>query len=140
MKLQGVGLRILTHDVTRLYDFYTQILGFEVNWGERGWSYVSYSEQGSDKPAFAVFAHDGMVDYPDYESVNRDVMSDKAVYCISVDDVDAAYAELSAKGVPFIGEPRDIPNWYMRCVMFRDPDGNLFEISGPLKSDSAMGV
>ena len=41
---------------------------------------------------------------------------------------DEDYRMLKDKGVCFIGEPRTIKEWYMRCVYFRDPDGNLFEL------------
>jgi len=32
------------------------------------------------------------------------------------------------QGVCFIGEPQTIREWYTRCVYFRDPEDNLFEI------------
>jgi len=38
------------------------------------------------------------------------------------------FPELKEKGICFIGEPQTIKEWYMRCVYFRDPEGNLFEI------------
>jgi glyoxylase I family protein len=42
-----------------------------------------------------------------------------------VDDVDATYAELKAKGVQFHIEPRGDE---VRVAFFRDPDGNLLEL------------
>jgi catechol 2,3-dioxygenase-like lactoylglutathione lyase family enzyme len=45
-----------------------------------------------------------------------------------VDDVDAAYADLTAKGVEFIRQPED-RFWGMRTAHFRDPDGHVWEIS-----------
>jgi catechol 2,3-dioxygenase-like lactoylglutathione lyase family enzyme len=43
-----------------------------------------------------------------------------------VDDVDATYAELSAKGVPFHILPRNAGD--IRLAFFRDPDGNDLEL------------
>jgi len=43
-----------------------------------------------------------------------------------VDDVDATWAELKAKGVSFFIEPRDAGA--MRIAFFRDPDGNPLEL------------
>jgi catechol 2,3-dioxygenase-like lactoylglutathione lyase family enzyme len=41
--------------------------------------------------------------------------------------LDAAHAELSAKGVAFIRPPADYP-WNARCVYFAGPDGELWEL------------
>lgn len=42
-----------------------------------------------------------------------------------VDDVDATYADLKAKGVNFHAEPRGEG---LRTAFFRDPDGNVLEL------------
>jgi catechol 2,3-dioxygenase-like lactoylglutathione lyase family enzyme len=44
-----------------------------------------------------------------------------------VDDVDATYEELRAKGVEFTIEPRS-PFGDLRIAFFRDPDGNSLEL------------
>ncbi|MBN1399234.1 MAG: VOC family protein [Anaerolineae bacterium] len=44
-----------------------------------------------------------------------------------VDDVDATYRELAAKGVEFFIEPRDAIS-DIRMAFFRDPDGNPLEL------------
>ncbi|HEX8363376.1 MAG TPA: VOC family protein [Longimicrobium sp.] len=43
-------------------------------------------------------------------------------------DVRATWAELRDRGVEFIEEPRDQPGGVM--AQFRDPDGNIFVLSG----------
>lgn len=48
-----------------------------------------------------------------------------------VEDVDAVYAGLLAKGVEFIRPPTDRA-WGMRTAHFRDPEGNIWEIARPL--------
>lgn len=53
---------------------------------------------------------------------------DRVIYVIPTDNIDEDYKTLKDKGVCFIGEPQTIKEWYMRCVYFRDPEGNLFEI------------
>lgn len=45
-----------------------------------------------------------------------------------VDDVDVAYQQLRDKGITFVTEPLDRPDWGIRTAHFRDPDGNLIEI------------
>lgn len=46
---------------------------------------------------------------------------------LAVDDVDAAYAELRAKGVEFTGPPRPGLGQTRRLVFCKDPDGTLIE-------------
>ena len=50
-----------------------------------------------------------------------------------VEDVDAAYEELKAKGVTFLRPPTNQP-WGLRTAYFADPEGNLWEINQPLGS------
>jgi len=47
--------------------------------------------------------------------------------CAGVDDVDAEYAALTAKGLKFIKPPVDQP-WGRRTAYFADPEGNLWEL------------
>jgi catechol 2,3-dioxygenase-like lactoylglutathione lyase family enzyme len=51
-----------------------------------------------------------------------------------VADVDATYAELAARGVPFPVPPEDFPpgSPSMRIAFFADPDGNVVELIQPL--------
>ena len=47
-----------------------------------------------------------------------------------VDDVTAAHAALTARGVAFLGPPRNVSGdqW---AANFRDPDGHLLSVFGP---------
>lgn len=49
------------------------------------------------------------------------------VLVLWTDDVDAAYQELAAAGVPAVQPPHDTGN-NNRNALLRDPDGNLLEI------------
>jgi glyoxylase I family protein len=53
-----------------------------------------------------------------------------------VEDMDASYAELAARGIPFPVPPEDFPAEApsMRIAFFQDPDGNLLELVQPLGS------
>lgn len=46
---------------------------------------------------------------------------------IAVDDIDAVYRDLTAKGVPFVGEPEKQP-WGGTLAYFRDPSGNTLTL------------
>jgi lactoylglutathione lyase len=52
-----------------------------------------------------------------------------------VENVDATYAELAAKGVEFVREPID-REWGLRTAHFKDPDGNIWEIAHSLAKPS----
>jgi lactoylglutathione lyase len=57
----------------------------------------------------------------------------RALLAAGVEDVDAAYEELKAKGVTFVRPPTDQP-WGLRTAHFADPEGNLWEINKYLDS------
>jgi catechol 2,3-dioxygenase-like lactoylglutathione lyase family enzyme len=50
---------------------------------------------------------------------------------IPVDDVDAACAELKARGVQLLNGPMDRP-WGIRTASFTDPGGHIWEFAQPL--------
>jgi catechol 2,3-dioxygenase-like lactoylglutathione lyase family enzyme len=52
-------------------------------------------------------------------------------FTIPVDDVDAACAELTARGVELLNGPMDRP-WGIRTASFTDPGGHIWELAQPL--------
>lgn len=44
----------------------------------------------------------------------------------TVSDVDAAYRQLSERGLTFAGEPETIEEWGLRLAGFNDPEGNSY--------------
>ncbi|HEX6819762.1 MAG TPA: VOC family protein [Ktedonobacterales bacterium] len=57
----------------------------------------------------------------------------RSLHAASVDDVDAMYADLKAKGVNVLEPPTDQP-WGLRTAFFTDPEGNFWEINQPVVS------
>jgi catechol 2,3-dioxygenase-like lactoylglutathione lyase family enzyme len=55
----------------------------------------------------------------------------RAQFTIPVDDVDAACAELKARGVELLNGPMDRA-WGIRTASFTDPGGHIWEIAQPL--------
>lgn len=59
---------------------------------------------------------------------------DQAVLTFQVADVDAAYAEIMARGAAFVTEPHNQDAWVLRVAHLRDPEGNLIELNASLSS------
>jgi catechol 2,3-dioxygenase-like lactoylglutathione lyase family enzyme len=57
----------------------------------------------------------------------------RVLLAAGVEDVDAAYEALKAKGVTFLRPPTNQP-WGLRTAYFADPEGNLWEINQSLGS------
>jgi lactoylglutathione lyase len=51
----------------------------------------------------------------------------------AVEDVDKAWNELRKKGIQFVANPTDRPEWGIWTAHFTDPDGNIIEINSPRK-------
>ena len=49
--------------------------------------------------------------------------------CLSVDNVDDTLAELRRRGVDVVNDPFEIGDISARLAFFRDPWGNMFELS-----------
>lgn len=57
----------------------------------------------------------------------------RGLLAAGVEDIDAAYERLKARGVTFLRPPTDQP-WGLRTAHFADPEGNIWEINQPLES------
>ena len=53
----------------------------------------------------------------------------RAVFTITVEDVDGAAADVQAGGIELLNGPIDRP-WGPRTVSFCDPDGHVWELAG----------
>jgi catechol 2,3-dioxygenase-like lactoylglutathione lyase family enzyme len=125
MRIVGVHhVAIVTPDIERLRAFYVETLGFPVVGGFPGHGIVFIAAEGvtievieEERPA----------------SERRRPGWDHLAW--EVEDVDAAYAALKARGVPFHAPPEDFPPEAptVRLVFFADPDGNALELLQPLK-------
>jgi catechol 2,3-dioxygenase-like lactoylglutathione lyase family enzyme len=98
----------LTQDIERAKEFYAGTLGLEIE------------SEGDSDMEFRL----GQVtlDVFDPSSIGEPFAPTLAGFALRVPDVDAARAELEAKGVQFDGET--IATSVCKQAWFRDPDGN----------------
>jgi catechol 2,3-dioxygenase-like lactoylglutathione lyase family enzyme len=98
----------LTQDIARAKHFYSEVLGLEIE-----------TESDSD---MELRAGQVTLDVFDPSSIGQPFAPSPAGLALRVADVDAARAELEAKGVVFDGET--IETGVCRQAWFKDPDGN----------------
>jgi catechol 2,3-dioxygenase-like lactoylglutathione lyase family enzyme len=98
----------LTEDIKRAKQFYAETLGLELE------------TEGENDMEFRC----GQVtlDIFDPSSIGQEFAASPAGLALRVPDVEAARAELEAKGVPFDGET--ITTSVCKQAWFKDPDGN----------------
>ena len=99
---------VFTQDIQRAKEFYSGTLGLEIE------------TEGESDLEFRC----GQVtlDVFDPSSIGQQFAPSPAGLALRVDDVNAARAELEAKGVEFYGET--IETGVCRMAFFKDPDGN----------------
>lgn len=115
-------IALFTSRFEALREFYTTVLGFPVVGAIRGHEIV-FVDCGSTAIELVGYAEGA-------------VPSSHAGWthlALEVDDIDAAYAELAAAGVPFHHTPTSYPEDepQFRIAFFRDPDGNELELYQP---------
>jgi catechol 2,3-dioxygenase-like lactoylglutathione lyase family enzyme len=98
----------LTQDIARARRFYTEVLGLEIE-----------SEGESD---MELRLGQVTLDVFDPSSIGQPFAPSPAGFALRVPDVDAARAELEAKGVQFDGETLETS--VCKQAWFKDPDGN----------------
>lgn len=130
MKFSNV--RLLVKDFAKCFKFYTEQLGLEPVWGDENSGYASFKVADGIE-GLALFVSDRMAPVVGNADKQQPVaMREKTMFSFSVDNVDETFVALKAKGVTFINEPTDMPDWGMRALYLRDPEENLIELFTPL--------
>ena len=130
------------HDQDVALDFYTKTLGWEVRsdvtveaWNFR---WLSVGPAGQDDVGLVLMPVPGppMLDGPDSEALAGLVAKGAGgTLFLETDDCQAAYDELSARGVTFNDPPTAQP--YGIDTSFRDPSGNNIRLTQVLEFDPA---
>ena len=133
MKFSNV--RLLVKDYKKCFKFYKEQLGLEPAWGDEDGCYASFKvAEGIE--GFAIFVSDFMAPaLGNAEKTQPSGYREKSMVSFEVENVDEAYQAFLTKGVAFINQPTDMPDWGMRVVHLRDPEENLIEFFTPLKPE-----
>lgn len=117
------AVTLFVDDLDRARAFYTQVFGLPVHF---------------EDPESVVFRFGGTLVNLLVSSSAGELVEPAAVgssgngprfqLTLTVDDVDAACAELASRGVALLNGPVDRP-WGVRTACFQDPDGNVWEVA-----------
>jgi lactoylglutathione lyase len=117
-------VNLYTHDIEAALHFYRDLLGFS----------ETFRTPDDGVPEHVEFQLNGFtIGLGTVEAARRvhgveaTPGSPAMVLVVWTDDVDKAYGELAAAGVPTVQPPHDTGN-NNRNALLRDPDGNLVEI------------
>ena len=124
MRLDGFG--IFVEDMGKMIRFYRDVLGFEIKEAEDT-SNVYLIKDGT------LFLFYGRKDFEAMTSRKYDYVKgfnghfELALYVDTFEEVDKAFADVTAKGAQPVLEPTTEP-WGQRTCYIADPEGNLIEI------------
>ena len=112
-------IAICAEDTEKLAQWYVDTFGFE----------VCYKNSKTPPTLFVKQLGGSMIEIMPADGA-RPERGDKspgiAHLAIAVDDFDASYEDLKAKGVNFTGEPKEASGG-VKVVFFTDPEGNLIQ-------------
>src|SRR5690554_2424014 len=114
MKFRFAVNRLLVTDFEACFHFYHNVMGFDYQAGDETGPYVEFN---TGETLLALFDRGYMALVVGAGHKPRHAeCQDRAALIFSVDDVDEAYKVLQIKGVEFITEPKDRPDWGIRTA------------------------
>ena len=125
--------RLLVRDYGEAFRFWRDTVGLRVKLGDQEGPYADFD---TGPASLAIFSSSAMIQATDIDSGRGGRGADDVLLQMEVPDVDAAVGELESRGVRFITQPTDQPDWGIRVAHFRDPDGNLVELSTRLQMEA----
>lgn len=133
--LKHINLAVLfVSDLGRARTFYQDTLGFALTFEDSSSAY--FELEGASLLLLTIAGAQDLLSGDVVAAQHATKVSSQLV--AFVEDVDAVYAELVAKGVEFVRTPVDRA-WGMRTAHFRDPEGNIWEIAQSLSEESREG-
>jgi catechol 2,3-dioxygenase-like lactoylglutathione lyase family enzyme len=127
---RSLHTRLLVQNFRACLEFYRDLLGFAVTLEVEGDVYAELSGYGT---LLSLYRRDFMAGVAGTSALPANVEAqDRVALILAVDNVDAAFAQLTERGVRFIQPPADQAAWVLRTAYLRDPDGTLIEINHSL--------
>jgi lactoylglutathione lyase len=126
-----MAIELIVRDLDRCTAFYRDTLGLEVN--ERASTSNSVLFKMGNV-AFFLLETAGAAQMVSEKPHELNIgEGSRVLMAAGVEDVDATYETLKARGVTFLRPPTD-QHWGLRTAYFADPEGNLWEINQSITS------
>jgi catechol 2,3-dioxygenase-like lactoylglutathione lyase family enzyme len=122
--------RLLVTNFRDCFRFYRDVMGFAPGFGTEDDTYADFVVGETNISLFDKAEMSQVLGTPDRPA--RPAAQDHVCLTFGVESVDEFYRTLTEKGVQVAVPPADHPDWGIRTVHFRDPDGNLIEVNQPL--------
>lgn len=122
-----MAMALFVQDLDKCATFYRDVIGLEVK--DRDAHSAGFSLGGQYFLLLEVSAGADLISEKPLDlKING---GPRGFLAVGVEDVDAAYKTLTAKGVTFLRPPAD-QSWGLRTAYFADPEGNVWEINQPV--------
>ena len=122
--------RVLVSNFTECFRFYRDALGFQPSFGTEDDTYADFAVGTTN---ISLFDRAEMSEALGTSDLPIDARAqDRVCLVFGVDDLDAEHRRLIALGIRFVVGITEHPDWGIKTLHFRDPDGNLIELNQPL--------
>jgi len=129
VKLSNV--RLLATDYAAVFRFYRDVIGLQPTWGDETSGYADFNV--GEGVGLALFDRREMISAIGAEAVASEGSgTDRVALVFGVDDLEAAAARLREHGISLVSEPAQRPDWGIKTLHLRDPEGNLVEVFTPM--------
>lgn len=128
------NVRLLVTRFDECLRFYRDVLGLKLTWGELGGNYASFDT--GEGQGLGLYRKELMSGVLDTTHLPAQSQTQDAFVCIfEVDDLEQTVQSIENNGGSCVTEIEDRPDWGIRAVHLRDPDGNLIELYAELAED-----
>ena len=126
-------MRLLVKDFATSWRFYRDVLGLTPRKGHGAPPYGEFVQKG--RTVVSIFDRSLMATAVGLVASKYSAAHvGRSAIIFAVKDVDATAKRLRRKGIPLLRGPTDRPDWMLRTVHLRDPDGYLIELFSPLST------
>lgn len=127
-------MRLLVTRFDECLTFYKDVLELKLIWGELGGNYASF-DTGNGQ-GLALYRKELMSEVVGTTHLPVHAESQDKLVCIFVvTDIEQTVQNIVKNGGRCETEIQDQPDWGIRAVHLRDPDGNLIELFSELAED-----
>lgn len=132
MKPEEIRPILLVTEFDDCFRFYRDVMGFQVRWGKEGDDYASF--YSGERVKLSIFKRELMAETIGADQLPSESRSqDRIALTIGVKDVESASRDLKKKGAKFTTPVIDRPDWGIRTIFLRDPDGNLLQLESAME-------